>query len=586
MTFERHCRNFLKLGLASALIWCLLIWGIHHALAQISGGVTTSGTVTAGHTAVFKSRSQIEDGGIPSGLIPATSNMTFAFATTGSDANPCTTGSPCLTPQHVVNLANSYDWNNLYFPTINGADGSYLNANTILPALFNCPNGGVIIGNTTTPTNVELTDNGSAYVFNQDSYAQWTINGVSLAGTFGGVFLNPHAILNWNHINFAGTFSQWVLSQQPYSSAFGGNYQSLGGSFTVSSASMNGLVFSRGLTNFDLSTIVFNNAITVNTLMAFDAVLGFAAFDGVIVTNGGNVTASTNGLNMANGAFFESDNNAKVDGVVLSRANFPGGKVVVDGWSTFAADLFVAYQTSSVAAIADTDGILRADYGYTAAGQWSFNTVSGILSIISPNINGTYFTQANNSVGGHTITIGTIGQAGNFNLPVGAGGVFDITTGNIPYWWDASANFNVWGTLGWGPSSNGTFSVPIIDTGISRNSAGIVDVNNGTPGSNAGQIKVAGLISKGSAPVGTTGSCSASGFVGGTLAGKFTAPLCAAGTIILSALPAAPNGYTCNAQDQTTPADTLKQTANSVSSSTFAATTALNDVIAFQCTGW
>ncbi len=102
-----------------------------------------------------------------------------------------------------------------------------------------------------------------------------------------------------------------------------------------------------------------------------------------------------------------------------------------------------------------------------------------------------------------------------------------------------------------------------------------------------GNVVVTGAhIIKGSAPTGTTGTCVASSFTGGTTAGKFAAAVCAGGTIILSGLPTAPNGYTCNAQDQTTPADTLKQTANSTTSATFTATTVAADVIAFQCTAW
>ena len=90
----------------------------------------------------------------------------------------------------------------------------------------------------------------------------------------------------------------------------------------------------------------------------------------------------------------------------------------------------------------------------------------------------------------------------------------------------------------------------------------------------------------GTSPTGTTGTCAASSFVGGANAGKFSAAVCAAGTIILSALPAAPNGYVCNAQDMTTPADTLKQTASTTTSVTFTATTAAADSVVYQCTGF
>jgi hypothetical protein len=94
------------------------------------------------------------------------------------------------------------------------------------------------------------------------------------------------------------------------------------------------------------------------------------------------------------------------------------------------------------------------------------------------------------------------------------------------------------------------------------------------------------LIAKGTSPTLTTGSCSGSAAAGGAMAGKFTAPTCTAGTIILSSLPTAPNGYTCDAQDQTTPADTLKQTANTTTAATFTATTVNNDVIVFKCMAW
>jgi len=102
-----------------------------------------------------------------------------------------------------------------------------------------------------------------------------------------------------------------------------------------------------------------------------------------------------------------------------------------------------------------------------------------------------------------------------------------------------------------------------------------------------GGIAITGAVqARGTSPVGTTGSCVASSFTGGATAGKFAAAVCAAGTIILSSLPTAPNGYTCNAQDQTTPADTLKQTANTATSATFTATTVAADVVAFSCMAW
>jgi len=92
--------------------------------------------------------------------------------------------------------------------------------------------------------------------------------------------------------------------------------------------------------------------------------------------------------------------------------------------------------------------------------------------------------------------------------------------------------------------------------------------------------------SAGSAPTLTTGSCSGSGWTGGATAGRFTAPLCSGGTIILSGLPTSANGYICSAQDQTTTTNTLKQTANSATSCTLTSTTTNNDVVVVTAIGY
>ena len=104
-----------------------------------------------------------------------------------------------------------------------------------------------------------------------------------------------------------------------------------------------------------------------------------------------------------------------------------------------------------------------------------------------------------------------------------------------------------------------------------------------------GILKTSAYVSNGTLPTTTTGTCTAtSANAGGATAGTFVAPVCAAGTIILTALPAAPTGYACAAFDRTNPGttDTLAQTASSTTSATFKATTVAADVIQFQCTGY
>ena len=103
-------------------------------------------------------------------------------------------------------------------------------------------------------------------------------------------------------------------------------------------------------------------------------------------------------------------------------------------------------------------------------------------------------------------------------------------------------------------------------------------------------LYAASFSSAGTVPTTTTGTCTTIGAAtGGATAGKFTTTTgCGASTtIILSGMPATTNGYACNAQDQTTTADTVVQTASSTTSATFkVSATATSDVISYHCTGY
>jgi hypothetical protein len=104
------------------------------------------------------------------------------------------------------------------------------------------------------------------------------------------------------------------------------------------------------------------------------------------------------------------------------------------------------------------------------------------------------------------------------------------------------------------------------------------------------QVVTNQLEMAGSAPTGTTGTCSVGTFTGGTLAGSFVTPLCAlATTIILSGLPTANNGYSCFATDRTTQTSLILQSATSATSATFKVSgvaTVNSDVVQFTCTAY
>jgi hypothetical protein len=95
------------------------------------------------------------------------------------------------------------------------------------------------------------------------------------------------------------------------------------------------------------------------------------------------------------------------------------------------------------------------------------------------------------------------------------------------------------------------------------------------------------FYSGGTAPsLANAGGCVGSGWSGGSTAGQFTAVLCTTSTYKLSGFPTSPHGYTCVAHDQTTPADTLVQTANTNNSCTLSGSTAAGDTIVVSSEGW
>lgn len=442
-----------------------------------------------------------------SGLVLATSNMTFNVATTGNDSNLCTAGSPCLTLQRAVNVAGGYNWNNQYFPTINIANGTYTNTQISLPALVNCSNGGVIIGNTTTPTNVSLNDAGSAYTLIVTTNSIWTVNGISFGGTYGGFDVKSFAVLNMNQINWGGALVNIGLNVEPYGAVYVANALTQGGTLSTTASTMGVLIFNRGLVVMDAVTITFSNAITFSSyLIALDATTSFMAFIGSTFTNGSNVTATMFGLIMNNGAFFETSTTTKVDGATLSRTNFPGGatgaKVLVDGWSTFQADLTAAYATAGSVAFADTSGVVRANYSVTDSNNWTFSPVGGDLDIVSASPSSTAFQLINTSAGGHSVFFGAVGSGGLFGLAAGQLGFFDVTSGNTLFWFDLSANMTL--SAGLGFSAQGSFAANAADSGISRLGAASLALGNGTAGDFSGTLKLAHLTATALANSATT----------------------------------------------------------------------------------
>lgn len=94
------------------------------------------------------------------------------------------------------------------------------------------------------------------------------------------------------------------------------------------------------------------------------------------------------------------------------------------------------------------------------------------------------------------------------------------------------------------------------------------------------------IQSGGPTPPTLSGSCASLGTqVGGNTAGSFVAT-CTAQTAILTFAVAAPHGWICQAWDQTTTTDFMRQSANSTTSCTLTGTTVAGDVILFEAVAY
>lgn len=81
-----------------------------------------------------------------------------------------------------------------------------------------------------------------------------------------------------------------------------------------------------------------------------------------------------------------------------------------------------------------------------------------------------------------------------------------------------------------------------------------------------------------------SGTCSINTQLGRNTVGSFKANgACASGTIILTFMTAAANGWACNAKDLTTPANAMNQTAYTASTATFSGSMTNADLVTFSC---
>jgi hypothetical protein len=398
------------------------------------------------------------------GPVVAPSNLTFYVATTGSDSNAGTFAKPFLTVQKGVNTCAGYNFINLYSCTINVADGTYTNSVTTLSALVNSPLGGSIIGDISTDTNVKLADDGAHFTFTSAPFSVWTINGVDLHGTYGGMFQPAQwSSLTVNNINISGTLPNDVFDTQ------GGLFSAISATITTTASTM-GKLFdsSKAIVVIDFATITFVNAVTVPSLIT---TIGFVAADDAHFINAANVTSSGAALLVNDNGFFEADSTTLVDGVAMTRANFPGhgGGFNIDAWSAFQPDGPLTYFGSAIV-LNGSGAALHLNDTETNGQNWQF----------FPSVNGTtpYFAfyAANPS---------------DF-IPI----AFNVDGNN-------SAQITSGGCFGW-ISTTRYAAFSNMDTCFSRTGAATVALGNGTPGNTTGTLTLAHLTATSLANSATT----------------------------------------------------------------------------------
>jgi hypothetical protein len=422
------------------------------------------------------------------GMPKAGSNLTFAVATTGSDANPCTTLLPCASMQRAWDTARSFDYQHLYFPTIQVADGAYTKAASALTTIGNLinpppqlfyPSNVYITGNPTTPSNVIMDVTGTAgWSFNDGLALNIEVNGfqfnvdTSAARTISVFLINfDNCIIN---LMGAGNGSA-VFDFGSTSAASVGN----------SPVTIQGTSGAGDFTNFvfvghgktDISNIIVSNPVT------------FSQF--VNGSYGGTVSIST--------------------AAIVNPGNIVGGGFSLSDNSSMSADVdppaFVGTFALSV---------------YDNTSTWTNGTTNTLNTFLGIPVSGAPSTA---------------------QLSQSTFGIFKDTTQG-----------------------------PGLGITLKYNDAGtLYDVGPG-------------VIATGSPPT-LTGTCTTASQVGANTAGTFTAT-CVAQTVIITFATTAPNGWTCNAHDLSTPTDALNQTATSATSCTLTGTTVASDRISFNAVGF
>lgn len=269
-------------------------------------------------------------------LEQAGSNLTFYVATTGSDSNPGTAPLPFATIQHALNVCATFDYQNLYFPTVNVADGTY-DENVVLPYLLNAVDlssvfatSGYLTGNLTTWTNCKIAPtngSGEPNLF-WPGLSHWQARGFSLVAdpnvAANSTSINMMQIYNYSFGTFGsidfniGTTS--AVSQFFFVRTF--SRSGAVGDFTFQgTGATNGFGEAQGISYAHVgdNTWTFNSSFTCSNNNLFEAFASkLLGIGGITFVNPGNITGAGNQFGLSFGSSVD------MEGVDPATVTWPG----------------------------------------------------------------------------------------------------------------------------------------------------------------------------------------------------------------------------------------------------------------------
>jgi hypothetical protein len=236
-----------------------------------------------------------------------------------------------------------------------------------------------------------------------------------------------------------------------------------------------------------------------------------------------------------------------------------------------------------------------------SAGSVPYSGLTGTIPTWNQSTTGNAATASAVPYSGLTGTVPTWNQSTTGNAATASAVPYSGLTGTVPTW-NQSTTGNAAGLSSSGDviidPANSSWVKVNGGTQTTPGSNGIIVYNYGNSGttefvaSNSGNsytreaFGAMEYYSSGTMNlVGSTG-CSVSTSAGGQSVGTFTWPTAGACTFTLTMTYAAVHGYNCIAEDQSTPADAILQTASSTTSCTFGGVGASGDIIRFIAFGY